>query len=48
SHIYLKALMDVEDKAHNVSGSIGGVASWLDIVENKKKEKLSEGFHFIP
>ncbi|MCI80074.1 hypothetical protein A2U01_0101345, partial [Trifolium medium] len=46
--IHLKALMDVEDKAHDVCGGVEGVTSWLDIVENKKGEKLSEGFHLIP
>ncbi|MCI70151.1 hypothetical protein A2U01_0091414, partial [Trifolium medium] len=48
SHIHLKTLMDVEDKAHDIRGSIGGMTSWLDIMENKKKEKLSESFHLIP
>ncbi|MCI91660.1 hypothetical protein A2U01_0112954, partial [Trifolium medium] len=32
--------MNVEDKTHDVSGSIGCVASWLDVVESKKEEKL--------
>ncbi|MCI83132.1 hypothetical protein A2U01_0104407, partial [Trifolium medium] len=34
--------MDIEDKAHDVCCSIRCVASWLDVVENKKKKKLSE------
>ncbi|MCI89295.1 hypothetical protein A2U01_0110583, partial [Trifolium medium] len=48
SHIYLEALMDVEDKTHDISDGIGDVASWLDVVENKKDEKLGIGFHLIP